>query len=648
MESLLKLAFVALCGALSTAHAAAVRPDEVAALLLQASRTEALKQALDEDDIARKRGTPPALSFPVSMCLFEGGFCGAVNRDGTIAVAPEFDWVGDFREGRALVRKAGLYGYVDTAGRHVVEPQYVLAGEFWRGFAEVSVDGKSALIDEDGRQILVPTFARALPFNSNAFWVKDGERRSLDRDGAEEFTASYGAVLITQIETDGTWKLVDRRGDVISAPKISTIQYFGQNRGDQMWARTEVGWGLIAPDGSWAQTPMYEQVGSLHFNRASVRLAGKWGYVDNDGRIVIKPTFEQAGSFSSSSLAPVQLAGRWGYIDLAGTFVIQPQFDSAESFASDGLAIAKLGGLSGLIDRSGSWVVEPRYQRISRIRSHFWVETDGKFGVLDSEGKRLASPQFTQTGKVCGDGWVVGYAHLEQRAVNEQVLPPTVALSGLNCEGPLRKEEDGKFGYVDRMMRPITKAIFEVALSFSEGAAAVKLNGKFGYIKDDGTWLIEPRFERARPFAEGSAIVGLNGKLGYIKSDGTWLVAPSFDEAEPFLNGVALVKLEGKHGIINSTGTWLTDTVLERTDLSRERGLSPIKSNQGKWGFVDPGGTVTIEMKYDAVLPFARGIAWVRESDGWCPVDKRGDRVRNLQCREMQPRRATTLQAWPG
>ena len=119
---------------------------------------------------------PCGVAFPLPICLFEHGLCGAVNRDGGIAVAPRFDFVDEFHEGRALVRLGGLYGFVDSNGKVVIEPQYALAGRYRLGYAEVDIDGKSALIDREGRPVLEPRFARAGAFTKGVFWVNDGVR----------------------------------------------------------------------------------------------------------------------------------------------------------------------------------------------------------------------------------------------------------------------------------------------------------------------------------------------------------------------------------------------------------------------------------------------------------------------------------------
>src|ERR1700686_4391426 len=99
--------------------------------------------------------TKPA-TFPMAMCTFPGGLCGAVRRDGTVAIIPRYDWVGTFSENRAAVRVGGLYGFVGEEGHGVVKPGYRIVDDYKFGFAQVDVDGKSGLIDRDGKIVIEP------------------------------------------------------------------------------------------------------------------------------------------------------------------------------------------------------------------------------------------------------------------------------------------------------------------------------------------------------------------------------------------------------------------------------------------------------------------------------------------------------------
>jgi hypothetical protein len=72
----------------------------------------------------------PSTTFPLAICAFPRGLCGAVHADGSIAVPPRYDWIGTFSDRRAAVRLGGLYGFVDDEGREVVNPQYRMVDDF--------------------------------------------------------------------------------------------------------------------------------------------------------------------------------------------------------------------------------------------------------------------------------------------------------------------------------------------------------------------------------------------------------------------------------------------------------------------------------------------------------------------------------------
>src|SRR5262249_28084855 len=123
---------------------------------------------------------------PRPDCMFRGGLCGAVNRDGTVAVPPRYDWVGGFFDGRAAVRVGGLYGFVDEAGREIVKPQYRIVDDYKFGFAQVDVDGKSGLIDRDGKMVVEPKYGFIEAIGQDRFWVSD-KRWIGGSKGGEDF-----------------------------------------------------------------------------------------------------------------------------------------------------------------------------------------------------------------------------------------------------------------------------------------------------------------------------------------------------------------------------------------------------------------------------------------------------------------------------
>jgi len=609
------------------------------AQILDAVRAAVLAGALTVEDREKKPGSFRSVSFPLPTCAFEGGLCGALNRNGTIAVAPQFDWVDKFHEGRARVRLGGLYGYVDTAGRVVVEPQFEFAGVYWRGLAEGSIGGKSALIDLEGRQVLEPRFARAHPFTKDVFWVNDGTRRYDGEPGMAELVNYEDRDVTRDVDVDGKWGLVDRTGEWIRRPEFSLIRPFDRNDASLVRVKTDAGWGVIKPDGTWFLEPKFESLGGLY-----------------------------------KDLAPVRIEGRSGYIDRSGTIMIAPQFDDAGYFERDDLAVARIGKLAGLIDRTGAWVVEPKFDLIfvglvlpeNAIR----VMVGGKFGAIDRSGRYVVGPRFdTFNIIICDDGWVIGVVDGKRRAVRRDDAPLTLPdgeLSAQDCVQPLQIQIGNKFGFLDRTLRPITEVRFEDAAQFVGDTAAVKVDGKFGYLNRDGTWLIEPRFEEAKPLGD-IALVKLDGKFGYVKRDGSWLVEPRFEEVGPFLpiakingkfgyinrdgtwlieprfekvvrfgGGFDAAKVDGKFGVIDKAGAWMIEPRWRSFGLRVSDGLVPAKL-EDKWGFIDASGALVVEGKYDESSYFRRGISWVRSGETWCAIDRRGRSAPTLACQGTDP-----------
>ncbi len=131
------------------------------------------KIAVDGQPLHDRPGPTRPATFPLAMCTFPGGLCGAVRRDGTIAVPPRYDWVGTFSENRAAVRVGGLYGFVDEDGREIVKPQYRIVDDYMFGFAQVDVDGKSGLIDRDGKMVIEPKYGFIRAIGPDRFRVSE-------------------------------------------------------------------------------------------------------------------------------------------------------------------------------------------------------------------------------------------------------------------------------------------------------------------------------------------------------------------------------------------------------------------------------------------------------------------------------------------
>jgi hypothetical protein len=402
------------------------------------------------------------LTFPLPMCAFPGGLCGAVRRDGTVVVPPRYDWVDAFSEDRAAVRVGGLYGFVDEDGKEVVPPHYRIAAGYKFGFAQVDVDGKSGLIDRDGNMVIAPRHGSIDPIAADRFRVSE-LRRPGGYIGAENFSGMTRELL-----------------------GAGSIRFSGPFSPDA------AGSGIIDRTGQWIEPP-----GTRAFNHDDplVRLVLKdklWGLARVDGSWLVEPQFDQVDALSDS-LARARLNGKTGFIDRTGRFVIAPVFDTAWAFQPGFLLTsAQEGGAFGVIDRTGARVFRTDAKQLHLAVSYgtdrgppfgWHVQKDGGWGLLDLDGRVILDAEFDQRIQRCADGRLVAYRNKEWlyfKSDGTPLQPPNGRLVDASCgSGPpyvLRIGE--KFGLADADGKPVTPVTFDALTTASKGTWNAKVDGK--------------------------------------------------------------------------------------------------------------------------------------------------------------------------
>ncbi|MGH9877786.1 MAG: WG repeat-containing protein [Nitrososphaerales archaeon] len=240
----------------------------------------------------------------------------------------------------------------------------------------------------------------------------------------------------------------------------------------------------------------------------------------------------------------------------------------------------------------------------------------------------------------------------------------------------IKRDGDGKWGYIDRTGKVIIAPQFDFARDFSEGLALVGKDGKHYFINDEGEIVIDshekignPAYEFLGDFAKGIAFVKVegdlgndrgyidkmgklvirlkveptgnvtavspvnsvsrslvrdvsgeqylsikvNGKYGYYDTKGKEIIRPQFDKASGFSEGLAIVKLNGKCGYIDKTGQITIPLQFDYVDDFSE-GLAVVGIGD-KYGYIDRTGSTVIKLQYDRGLRFFEGLAPVKKGE---------------------------------
>ncbi len=117
-----------------------------------------------------------------------------------------------------------------------------------------------------------------------------------------------------------------------------------------------------------------------------------------------------------------------------------------------------------------------------------------------------------------------------------------------------RKNNKGKYGYVDANGKKRIPYIYDYTESFIEEFAVVVLDNKFQYINIKGENLSNEFFDLAWPFSQGIALVYRDGKYGYIDTTGKVLKNQWFDKAGQLFDNYAEAKLGKTNYLISFQG----------------------------------------------------------------------------------------------
>jgi hypothetical protein len=618
--------------------------------------------AVDGRPLYDRPGPTKPMTFPLAMCTFPRGLCGAVRRDGTVAVPPRYDWVGPFSDNRAAVRLGGLYGFVDENGHEIVQPQYRIVDDYKFGFAQVDVDGKSGLIDRDGKMVFAPTYGFISAIGPDRFQVSE-HRHIGGIVGGDDFSGIRGL-------------FIPNGGGVISGP----IELMNTTSG------------VIDISGRWIEPPRGPQPPPFDKDDPSLRWVQKdrlWGLARADGSWLVEPTFEHVESLSDG-LARVTVHGKVGFIDRTGSFVIRPAFDQVRPFQLGfDRTTAERDGIVGVIDKSGAWMFQTNYQQLNVARTighdrdpgtvfgwHF--EKNDRWGLLDLDGRVVLDADFDQFIHRCPDGRLEAYKNKEWLYFNgdgSPLQPPNGRLVDASCYGsqpPYTLKIGDTFELVDISLKPLTPLHFDAITSAGPDARNVKIDGKWGRVGSDGHWLLEPRYDYLSHEPD-LLVASFDGKRGFMRSDGSWLIEPKFDAAARRDKDTAFVttagatgvlrlsdrswvvpprpgvmcdisyaimsQSDGKRAILSPAGeTWI-DIGAERIGINLDLGLLTFLKD-GKWGLVDTAGQIVAEPQFDAPVYFVsgfRGVAWVKRETRWCAIDRRGHDVPGIACTDADP-----------
>lgn len=411
------------------------------------------------------------------------------------------------------VLKADKWGFIDREGKTVIPFEFDYLGIFIEGMAIIKKGNKVGCVDDKGTlyfsENLPPICEKILKGNKDNLDAVNILKKSVNTEQGNDNGAAidlqhFGKVQnfsegMSVVNIDGKFGFVNRKGQVVIPAKYQEVGNFSEGLARFMIIDEDYNskWGFLNSKGDVVIDAVFEEAGDFRSGLAPVLLKvgndiQRWGYINKTGKIVIQPLFSGAEEFSERYAAVCEYV-KWGYINTSGALVIPYQFQEAGHYVN-GWAKVKKDGKVGYINKAGRFVIAPQYDDMGNFREGFAkVKIAGKWGYIDKQGAVFIPPQFDEATDFSG-----GYAKVRN---------------------------GDKWGFVTNE-KVVIQPQFDEVKEFVEGIALVmnratgikkhlRVFDKWGYVIKKGI-VIPPVFEEVSPFHDGIAEVKQKGKWGFI------------------------------------------------------------------------------------------------------------------------------------
>ena len=419
----------------------------------------------------------------------------------------------------------------------------------------------------------------------------------------------------------------------------------------------------------------------------------KWGYIDEDYKVVIPFIYDYAFMFNGG-LAAVKVGNwtpqsgynnsKWGVINTAGEIVLPIEYDSACALGWSGFISVLKDGKGGVYNASGEIVIPIEYtggmrllvldcgKKIAMVCHSDWSGNRGstKMGVLDSNGNVLI-PVIYDSLWIDGNGDVhvtvdgnraiinlftgiivpeeddstcpfgdeqttifpeIGDIYTEGRNPHDYfshgLVPATIWDS---------KTKSRKWGFVDEDFKVVVPLIYDHAIMFVDGLAAVALGSGedqlWGFINTKGEVIIPIEHDHVNPYGpwhDGYVYVRKEQRNGIYDTSGNLIIpteygggvniitlncgrklisAVHFDGFGP--NGEYLIR----SGVLDMDGNVIVPFIYRSCVINADGTITVYLD--GKFGVLDAYGKFSIPAVYDLLYPFSEGFAAVRNDGKW-------------------------------
>ncbi len=334
-----------------------------------------------------------------------------------------------------------------------------------------------------------------------------------------------------------------------------------------------------------------------------VKKDGKYGLVDFKGKQLLPCEYDSIETLKGVTKSYItKNNNKLGLVDNIGVIILENEYQKIEPVSDkyeNGYIVTDNNKKMGVILRDKTQAVEVKYQDIKKIYgdSKYVVKEDGKWEIIDTEGKVYLKDKFDEVISINGENIIIkkdkkyGVITLEGKSKIKTEYNEIKYAFGENYIF----EKDKKYGVINLSEETVLKPEYESLIyreeaGFFEGVKPNKAETEF--IANDFTVKLTGILSEINT-ADGYMRVRTDGEYQYYN----FKFEPKSNKELLTANTLFLDKKDGKYGYVNKDGIVVVDYIYDDAKEQNKFGYASVKKN-GMWGCIDAKGKEVITPAY--------------------------------------------------
>lgn len=324
-------------------------------------------------------------SFSQELKAFKAENLYGYKYNGDTIIKPKYQYAGDFVLGNGIVYKKGKAGVIDRYENNVIPFEfyriYNLTDSIFKVVKETKYLGeyRYGILSYEGDTILPIKY-------KNVYLKKDKLFVELQKDSL--ISENKLSDVISYKTTYGIYNL---DGSPILKP---IYDWFDQLNTDTLKVNKDNFYAMVKTNGEFLTKLKYTAFGDFYNGKAKIRIDSLFGFIDKSGTEIIEPQFYSVSSFYRNLTVFRKHNGNVGFLNDKGEIIFERKYEILR-YPHLNCAAARVDKKWGLIDLDGNILIpfihDDYYREFEGIISY---RKNGKWAIFDSKGSRLTEYRF--------------------------------------------------------------------------------------------------------------------------------------------------------------------------------------------------------------------------------------------------------------